>query len=341
MHKFLLATASFACLAASAAQAATYIPVTPPPGATTTIVFGMNDQNIITGAYTDSTGVQHGFFGPLNGAYTTFDFGGSSTGTVPRAIGVDGSIDGYAPAPGYVTGIEFWRRPRGQIDPITRHHQPLDGVVQGINSFDVHLGDYVDPTGVVTGYFGHGRHFKKDFVLHIKGILQNSPRGINHDNAIAGFFIDADGAEHGFIQENSMGQNETDVIDYPGAVTTVLEDINQLFQAPGQWTDSSGNPHAFIYDANTGTFTDLDPGDGSVYQQAWSTTKDGLTALSTSNGVSYIYCPLPAGECPAAGADAKVHKFQVAAGQSRAHDAYGRTGAKRPPANFVTHGARQ
>ena len=68
MRKTLLGTsalAGVAMLASSAADAAaTYITVAPPAGAISISVFGINDNNIVVGSYTDSAGTQHGYYGP-------------------------------------------------------------------------------------------------------------------------------------------------------------------------------------------------------------------------------------------------------------------------------------
>src|ERR1051325_35710 len=90
MRKTLLgasALVSVAMLARSAAHAAaSYITVAPPAGAVSITVFGINDNNIVAGSYTDSAGTQHGYYGPPDGShYKTFDLSGV-TGTPPRAI---------------------------------------------------------------------------------------------------------------------------------------------------------------------------------------------------------------------------------------------------------------
>src|SRR4051794_13369801 len=71
MRKSLLSASALVCvalLANSAAEAkntVTYIPVVPPAGAATTVAWGINDHNVIAGSFTDSSGVEHGFYGPL------------------------------------------------------------------------------------------------------------------------------------------------------------------------------------------------------------------------------------------------------------------------------------
>ena len=152
---------------------------------------------------------------------------------------------------------------------------------------------------------------------------------------MAGYFIDAKGAEHGFIQ--IPGSGTVQVIDYPSnsAVLTVLEDINESGLASGQWNDTAGNPHAFVLDTTSGNFTTLDPGDGSTFQQAWSMNGKGLVALSTSNGTSYIYCPYSQKQCPQGGKSAKVKTVHVPSGNFLRYDAQGRTARHLPPAKTI------
>jgi hypothetical protein len=344
MRKSLFATASFAvlaCMGSWTARAASYIPVPPISGSTSMTVFGIDNSNELTGSYVDSAGVEHGFYGQLDGGFVSFDFiGKNTTGTEPRAITADGSIDGFAPGSGFAIGEEFFRTPDGTFKVFKHDSKPLDGVAQGISSLDVNAGDYFDASGVRVGYLGTNGKYTKDFNLHIKGWLQNSPRKITSDGVVAGYFIDKNNGEHGFIQNGKSVQ----VIDYPdaGAVLTVLEDLNGAGQASGQWDDSSGNPHAFVLDTASSKYTVLDPGDGSAFQQAWGISGKGLVALSTSNGVSYIYCPLKKSKCPSGGVEAKMRAIHVPAGSFLKYDRYGRTAHKvRSAESVIKHGAIQ
>jgi hypothetical protein len=307
--EMLLGSLVASLLATTFACGGVYVPVPAVPGSTATTVFGIDDRNVVAGAYRDGAGVEHGFFGTLDGNYTSFDYGHNSTGTQARGIAVDGSITGVAAADGFTVGVEFFRKPTGKILTFSLHKRPLDGIVQGINGFDTTVGDYLNADGATTGYYGVAGKYHNDFNLRIKGSLQNSPRGISEDNAVSGFFIDRRGAQHGFVQQDKTVQ----VIDYPDAhaVATALEDINKAGQAPGQWIDTAGNPHAFLVDTNTGTFTELDPGDGSVFQQAWSVNGRGLVSLSTSNGSSYIFCPRGAKDCPQPGLEMALRQIRV------------------------------
>jgi hypothetical protein len=146
--------------------------------------------------------------------------------------------------------------------------------------------------------------------LHLHGhpsFLRISPRGIDDlGQAVAGLFVDASGDQHGFVQFKLPDQpDRVVVIDYPASGSqTALEDINQIGNMPGQWLDELGNPHAFVLTMSQGvsTFVDLNPNDGSAYQQAWGVNDHGLIALSTNAGQSYVYCPKKNPEkCPASG----------------------------------------
>ena len=154
LSKLLLAASGLAMVAMSQGYAATLVTVTPPAGSAGTTVFGINKHNVIAGSYVDASGVEHGFFGPLNGTYTTFDYGGTSIGTEPRALNDDGDIAGFAADPNFAVGAEFLREADGTVITFAKDGTPLDGVAQGIvKKRETSTGDYIDPnTGIRTGY---------------------------------------------------------------------------------------------------------------------------------------------------------------------------------------------
>jgi hypothetical protein len=161
------------------------------------------------------------------------------------------------------------------------------------------------------------------------GFKQNSPRDITNGRLVAGYFIDKNGVEHGFL----VKRGTVSVVDYPdpGTTATVFEGINNNGIASGQWDDSGGNPHSFTLDTNTNTFTSIDIEDGSTFQQAWGINDAGLVPISEGNTtVAYVYCPLAKKQCPSGGAPVKVHQIHVSAGAFLHYDRYGRTGRKLP-----------
>jgi probable HAF family extracellular repeat protein len=316
MRKFLLgasALVGIALLANTAAEArATYVPIAFPKGAVTVLPFGINDNNIIAGGYTDSGGILHGFYGPPDGSnYTTFDvsFGQAEA----RGIRNDGSITGLALASGFTFGEEYYRSPTGKIKPLKNAAGDLmDGVAQGGNDAGVYVGDYLDTDGVTRlGFKGKSGKYKANFKLPIKNLPSTNPRQINNNNVVAGGYIDSTGIQHGFVLD---GKNFTS-FDYPGAVgVTTAEGINDNGQVAGLYTDSGGNRHAFEYTVSTGNFKSIDPGDGSFAQEAWGINNKGLIVLDTNSGTTpYIYCPLKPAKCPKGAAVAEVHPAHVSA----------------------------
>jgi len=329
MHAIRKTLLGFACLAlplaASQAFAAKLIPVTPPAGATQTIVFGINKHAVIAGAYVDSSGVTHGFFGPLNGSYTSFDYNGS-TETTPRAIDDNGDITGFATVSGFTIGAEFLRQSDGNIIPIQKDGVQLDGVAQGIIKKDeTSTGDYLDPnTGSRNGYLAQGGTYQSDVNLGLD-VLQTGPRALNKHGTLAGFYLENDGVTtHGFILKDGVVQ----VIDADNSGTTVLEGINKKELAAGWVTDANGEPHAFVYDNATGQFTSIDTQDGSAGQQAWGVNDKGQIAVSTNAGNSFIYCSKDV-LCPDHDSAIAIGRsWKAKAGATLHYDRNGHTGAK-------------
>jgi probable HAF family extracellular repeat protein len=272
--------------------------------------FGINDDNIIAGSYTDSSGIQHGFYGPPDGSkYKTFDVTGVS-GTQPRAIRKDLSITGLALASGFVFGEEFYRSPTGKIKILKNANGDImDGVAQGGNDADVYVGDYLDTDGATRlGFEGKNGKYKSNFKLPIKNLPSTNPRQINNNGVVAGGYIDSTGIQHGFVLD---GKKFTS-FDYPGAVgVTTAEGINDAGQVTGLYTDSGGNRHAFLYTVSTGDFKSIDPGDGAISQEAWGINNKGLIVGDTGNGTYFIYCPLKKAKCPQGAADIKVNPLRA------------------------------
>jgi hypothetical protein len=314
MRKELLGASALVCvalLAGSAAEAkmskATYVPIAFPSGALTVLPFGINDSNIIAGGYTDSGGILHGFYGPPDGSnYTTFEVTGGQAEA--RAIFNDGTITGLALASGFTFGEEYYRSPDGSKTKLLKNPDGniQDGVAQGGNDAGVYVGDYLDTDGVTRlGFEGKKGKYLSAFKLpKLKGVTSTNPRQINNNGVVAGGYIDSTGIQHGFVLD---GKKLTS-FDYPGAVgVTTAEGINDAGQVSGLYQDSGANRHAFVYDVSSGNFTAIDPGDGSIAQEAWGINNKGMVVFDTGSGAApYIYCPLKAKKCPK-GAAAAVH----------------------------------
>jgi len=301
MRKSLLAASalvSVGLLASSATQAASYITIAPPPGAATYNAFSINDNNIVAGSFTDSGGIQHGYYGPPDGSkYKTFDLK-NVTGTQPRFIFNDKSITGLALASGFSFGEEFYRSPTGDITIMKKKKLTFDGVAQGGNDSGIYVGDYVNSDGIRVGYTAQAGKYLSAVKLPIT-VTSTNPRQINNNNLIAGSYIDTAGTQHGFTLKGKKFKS----FDYPDAVgVTAPEGVNDAGIVTGLWTDSGANRHGFLFDTTTGKFTQIGPDDGSTFQEAWGINNAGLVAGDTSNGYGWIYCPLKAKKCPKGGA---------------------------------------
>jgi len=99
--------------------------------------------------------------------------------------------------------------------------------------------------------------------------------GINDFGKAAGFWIDNNGHEHGFVVELDLHTHsarkfiEIAPAGFPGAVATQASDITDHDEVCGFWTDGNNNNHGFV---------------GRLGEQ-WSTfdvTIDGVKATSTS-----------------------------------------------------------
>jgi probable HAF family extracellular repeat protein len=311
MRSILLGAGAIVCAAlvanTTAQAAATYVPIAFPSGAVTVLPFGINDDNIVAGGYTDSSGILHGFYGHPDGSdYVTFDLTDGSQAEA-RAIRNDGSITGLALQNGFAFGEEFYRSPTGKIKLLKNPDGDLmDGVVQGGNDAGTYVGDYLDTDGITRlGFEGKKGKFKGAFVLPgLTGVTSTNPRQINDKGAVAGGYIDSGGIQHGFVLKGKKLVS----FDAPNAVgVTTAEGINDSGQVSGLYTDASANRHAFLYDVSTATFTAIDPGNGSTAQEAWGINNAGLIVGDTDSGTfPFIYCPLKKKHCPAGASAAAV-----------------------------------
>lgn len=299
--------AGLAILWFSAAQAVvTLVPIPPVTGSSDTGVFGINDSNVIVGNWYDSDSVEHGYFGTVDGNYTTFDYTGTDVvGTEPRGISDDGYIDGWAPDTDFLYGYEFVRGPDGSFATVTEGKGnkavPLDGIAQGITKNDTFSGDhwlYVGSQYIRYAYVGKAGKWQQDLSLPF-GSTRQAARGINKNGVVIGFFLGSDGNTHGFLLQNGVAHQ----IDYPNskAVGTYLEGINDNGLVTGQWDDKNGNPSGFMLDTATNTFTSIKI-PGSTYVQPFGVNNSGLIVVGSDAG-NFIYCPKKANKCPGGGTE--------------------------------------
>ena len=313
--KFIL-TVTSAMLVAGAVQAKTktgiLVPVTPYPGATTTTVFGIADDNkTIVGSYVDSGGVEHGFTGTLDGNYTSFDYPGADS-TQPRGIQGNGKLSsGIAnDIDDYCSFIEWTRDAQGNLTQITKDGTPLNGIVQGFNTKGVFTGDYCDAgSGTILGMLGKNSAWQEDVTTPFTS-THTAERGTNNKGDIVGFYVDDNtGLQVGTLIRKGV----TSQVSYPDANQsyTVLEGINSSGEAAGQWGDTGGIVHAFAYDVKKSTFTEIDDPAATTFTQAWGVNNSGLIAVNSDSG-PFIYCPKKK-NCPGGGKEIQAKEIHVSA----------------------------
>ena len=284
------------CLAvAASASAAVLVPVPSVPNSSITTVFAINDGNVVAGSYIGaSDGIEHSFFGPL-GSYTSFDAG--TGGSEARGINNKGVITGFSNSQGGNTATEpaFERKGDGKIVNVTMSGQQLYGQAQGIAALgNMYAGtrwDFGEHEAVA--FVGRGGNWKRD--VRIPDVHQASTAGgINSFGVVVGSYFQP--PTHGFMGSG----NKLATVDYPSGDSqgTTLEGINDRGLAVGQWSDSSGNTHSFLYDPATSAFTDINvSGASNVY--AWAINAAGAVAVSSDAG-SYIWC-MKKKQCPSGG----------------------------------------
>jgi hypothetical protein len=280
------------------ANSAVLVRVPSVPNSTLTTAFAFNDDDVVAGSFIGANdGVEHAFFGALDGNYTTFDAG--SGGSEARGISNDGTITGISNSQNGTTKTEpiFERNPLGKLQQVTMSGQQLFGLAQGINRHDKFVGYYVNPqTSETQGFVGRRAKWLADVNPPTNYVFAGA-LGINDTNVIVGYLF-APPLE-GFILD---GTNLT-VVNYPSskATATILNGINNRGMVAGQWVDTGGIQHSFLYDRSSATFTDIKV-KGATIVRAWAINSAGAVALSTDIG-SFIWCE-KAKQCPSGGRSA-------------------------------------
>ena len=186
----------------------------PAQGTFVGLVGAINPSGAIAGAYTDQSGVNHGFLRSPDGTITTFDAPaagtGPSQGTLPEDINPEGVIAGeYSDTSGVSHG--FLRTEDGTIitfDVLGAGTGPGQGTfvssVDGLTPAGAIGGYYTDQKGVNHGYVRSPDGAITTF--DVPGAGTGPGQGPNvysiaPNGAVTGFYLDANNAVHGFVRE--------------------------------------------------------------------------------------------------------------------------------------------
>lgn len=121
----------------------------------------------------------------------------------------------------------------------------------------------INNKGLIAGYHGSGAsgHPSQGFVLtlpkdfaseNFPGSVQTQVVGIDNSGDTAGFYVDQDGINHGFL--DISGTFST--VDFPGTTFNQLLGLNDANEAAGYWQDGNGTQFPYTY--QSGIFTSLD-----------------------------------------------------------------------------------
>jgi uncharacterized membrane protein len=269
-----------------------------PPGSTYTVPSGITPAGVITGYYSDKSGVQHGFLRTRAGAFTTFDPPGS-TSTQPTAITPAGVIvGGYCDVAATIcVGSNFTRgfvrMPSGIF---TTFSPPSGGVFAGIyNPGGPPPG--INPAGVIVGTYGaytpslteHG------FLLTPGGTLTTfdppssiftEVTAINQAGVIIGDYYNGT-ASHGFLR---APDGTVTTFDAPPGSTqgTIPMAINQ----GGVITGATASARAFLRYSDGTTIT-FGPSDAYFVQPVSINPAGAVTGffLGPSEGGGFLRAP--------------------------------------------------
>jgi hypothetical protein len=173
------------------------------------------------------------------------------------------------------------------------------------------LDDQADPTfnqllgindhGKIAGYFGSGvlpAHPNQGYTLvkpygqndykneNYPGSVETQVTAINDRGDTAGFWVDANNVNRGFVQWKGVFTSYTDPKTHGGTVNQILG-LNNAGIAVGFYTDANGVNHGFTLNQATGKFTPVTPpGGGSVQATAINNAGDIAGIVTSSAGSS-------------------------------------------------------
>ena len=178
------------------------------------------------------------------------------------------------------------------------------------------LNDNADPTfnqllginnnGVIAGYFGSGTtaaHPNKGYTLNppykqhnyknenFPGSVQTQVTAINNKGYTAGFWVDANGNNFGFVEWHGVFTSYRDPNTGTGTVNQLLG-LNDNGIAVGFYTDGQGINHGYKLTLSNGHFTELvPPGGKNVTATGINDNGDIVGFFTASNGsvVSFLH----------------------------------------------------
>ncbi len=250
------------------------------PGATMTTPYGVNSTGVVVGSYyLSSDNSTHGFIWK-EGKFTQVEYPSSGYAVLYGVNDDETAVGIYLGSEGVAHG--FSQTNDGTITKID-YPGAFATYATGINN-----------DGVITGFYGsdpfhgytlsNGSYSSFDYPTATSG--WTCPYGINDSGDIAGYYrIYSSGAYNSF----SLIDGTYATLNFPEATATkAANGINNLGTIVGDYTDSDGRGHGFLYSDDT--YTSFDYPGGSL------TTLNGINTVGMLAGTYY-------------GTDGKIHGF--------------------------------
>ena len=280
------------------------------PGATGTLLAGIDEDNVIAVDYSNGAGAQ---FGALyrNGTFTLLNDPSAGTGLgqgtspiTPKDTGDDKNVLRNTTVIGFfVDSGNMFHGFVYHAGSFTTIDDPSAGTgsLQGTIAYDMAsngtiLGEYIDAIGVTHGFLDHNGHFTT--VNHPSaGTLPGQGTvldAVNANGVFVGTYTDSADVTHGFTLHNGTYTTLNDPSAGSAAFQgTLTFEINRSGVIAGTYTDSSNANHGMTYKA--GVWTTLDDPNGTM-----GTTAQGLNDAgqvvgdyhdSTNTQHGYLYTP--------------------------------------------------
>lgn len=226
------------------------------PNSPFTQLLGINNNNVIAGYHNFNS--NQGFTLVLPNAFSTENFPNSM---MTQVIGINNSLttDGfYVDNAGTTHG--FFHTSNGTFTTVDFPGTPFNQLL-GQNDLHQAAGYYSLSPNNTTPDFPYvydevGGVFN---VINIPGAVGGAQAtGINNSQAVCGFYIDANGVNHGWLLNTGIFMK----LDFPNSTFTQALGLNNHGEVVGAYMDAAGMTHGFVYKIGTAIFVTVDEPNG-------------------------------------------------------------------------------
>ena len=210
------------------------------PGATSTMVTGINQNGSTVGIYVDAAGNTHGFT-LIGGTYQTVDNPASTV--FNQGLGINDSnttVGYYASTQAGGTGQIAYSQSGGVFTDINAL-LPVNANSQAVgidNAGDI-VGFYMPSAATSVGFLDSGGAIS---TVDPFGSLFTQALGISNNGEMVGFYMDGAGNQFGYVD---IGGTFT-TVDPFGSTNVTVNGVNDLGQIVGFYADANGDTIGFV-----------------------------------------------------------------------------------------------